>query len=85
MKLIILNWNELFSFFLNFVLMSNECKTNAYFEGLKLKISENIVIRPACDSQNAYVYIGDKTRAKVAAKLKHSFHFMHTPTSLMFF
>lgn len=80
-----MNWNELFSFFLNFVLMSNECKTNAYFEGLKLKISENIVIRPACDSQNAYVYIGDKTRAKVAAKLKHSFHFMHTPTSLMFF
>lgn len=44
------------------VLMSNECKPNAYFEGLRLKNLENIVSKPACDFQNACVYIGDKSQ-----------------------
>lgn len=48
-----LEWSSLK--FFNVVLMSNECKTNAYFEGLKLKNSEDMIIRPACVSQTSSV------------------------------
>lgn len=51
------------------MLMSHEWKTNAYFEGLKLENSENMVVIPACNSQTTCVYTGGKTRAKVAAKI----------------
>lgn len=48
-----LEWSSLK--FFNVVLMSNECKTNAYIEGLKLKKSEDMIIRPACVSQTSSV------------------------------
>lgn len=51
------------------VLVTFGWETNTDLEGLKLENSENMIIRPACDSQSPCVYTGGKTRAEVAAKI----------------